>query len=841
MTTLIHTILQRVEHSDSNPTSISNLNTLLKANPGFFIQDGGLGDEYDAIAKFLTVNEEGLLTAINSQDIFKFAQETLEKANKQDKKKLAYKAGICFALVVAFSQDVADRLKSFQNLSVLFDKKGYLVDEALHHICNSRLEPIPANGEFFPSDRILWSWQIKGEHGVSDFESQRQQKIIQNASFPSIRGALLVFGLTDNDALTKDAVNQICTMYKETLKKLMNLSKLNSIKNPLIMQFNEAYKVLIEYVDFKNFNSKQPLEELKAKVALIGDKDLSNTLTFTELHKLFNTKNSEINAIVAMVEAGDAYIDGTMVIKRLGAKSFFNQQYQLQIELINLAKDFANLINIKIDNLLAKARNMLSIHSSAKKLSQETISSINSVVTEINNARSLLHAIKGDATEENSVVAEAYNFDVKDRIMQQMVADLQETIDQHDQHIKSAVAKIIVLLKTLSEKSQTQVVDITASRLSEIDVHLNWLSDLDAHSKQLAEEEIGRNVLSQTSSEQVAAALSSVILGLDEEFQVKAMKSILGTNYNKNLPIEHLLNGYIKRKVQSDQNILEVLTLIFEGIKSSEIPLQVTAKELVPAPVMMTYDNVERSLQEKQIELKQQVDSAIHNNLNAVIKSYEETMKLIETINKNQNLLDFDIGNKFEELQSKVGEFEDLFKKLPVTSINLKVVDPKFKKMLDVLNINKTELTKHHTQLKSLVKETQSAATTYKQLKERIKDRVKAYTDQGGHHDDRGKSTDRLIDQIDIINRSNGLSIKQRVSALLKQIQVEEIKTAQSHERIGFFGKWRPCRLQKMYMGIIQEFAADVIYTVASTATDDELAHQKRVDHFISPNSCFFI
>ncbi|MFA6303112.1 MAG: hypothetical protein WC627_08285 [Legionella sp.] len=840
MTTLIHTILQRLEHADTNPSAIVNLNTLLKTNPGFFIQDGGLGDEYEAIAKFLTINEDGLITAIKSQEISQFAQETLAKAISQDKKKLAYKAGICFALIVAFSHDVANKLKSFQSLCTLFDKKGYLVDEALHQICNSRLEPIPANGEFFPNDRILWSWQIKGEKEVSVFEMQRQQKIEQKTGFPSIRGALLILGLTDNDALTKEAVNQVCTMYKDTLKKLMKLSKLDSIKHPLIIQFNDAYKVLIEYVDFKNFNSNQPLEELKAKVALIGENDLSSTLPFIELHKLFNDKNREINAIVTMVEAGDAYIDGAMVIKRLGTKSFFNQQYKLQTEFFNLSKDFANLINVKIDNLLAKARTMLSTRS-AVKLSQDAISSMNSVVAEINNARTLLHAIKGDATDENSVVAEAYNFDAKDKILQQLVIDLQERMDQHDQQIKNSIIQMISLLKTLSEKPQTQLFDTTVSRLSQIDAHLTWLSALDAHSKPLAEQEIGRNVFSQTTPEQVTEALSTVILGLDEEFRAKAMRSILGTTYNKNLPTTHLLNSHLKRKMQSDQNLLEILTLILEGMKNSEIPIRVTAKELVPAPVMMSFDNLENSLNEKRIELKLQIDNEIQNSLNAVSKSYEEAMKLIENINKNQNLLDFDIGKNFEELQSKVQEFEDLFKKLPVNSIHSNVVDAKFKKMLSELNINKTEFTKHYTQIKSLVKETQSAASTYKQLKERIKERIKAYTDQGGHHADRGKSTDRLFDQIDIINAANGLSIKQRISALLKQIQVEEIKTAQSHQRIGFFGKWRPCRLQKLYMGIIQEFAADVIYTVASTATDAELAHQKRVDHFISPNSCFFI
>ena len=120
----------------------------------------------------------------------------------------------------------------------------------------------------------------------------------------------------------------------------------------------------------------------------------------------------------------------------------------------------------------------------------------------------------------------------------------------------------------------------------------------------------------------------------------------------------------------------------------------------------------------------------------------------------------------------------------------------------------------------------------YTTLKRRVQKERMLYDAQGDHHQDRKDSLDRLLSKIATLDKNNKISPKDRFIQLLKDIHLEEMATAKSHEKIGFFGKWRPCRLQKMYLKIINEFATDDPYSIPELATEEDHQHQKRVSAF---------
>ena len=107
----------------------------------------------------------------------------------------------------------------------------------------------------------------------------------------------------------------------------------------------------------------------------------------------------------------------------------------------------------------------------------------------------------------------------------------------------------------------------------------------------------------------------------------------------------------------------------------------------------------------------------------------------------------------------------------------------------------------------------------YITLKNQILLHCKTYIKQGKHHQDRLDSLARLTQKIDALDGQEGTNEK-RFTTLYLAVQQEEIVTIQSHLKVGFFGSWRPCRLQTVYAEILAQGAHVNQLSVAGVAAE---------------------
>lgn len=88
----------------------------------------------------------------------------------------------------------------------------------------------------------------------------------------------------------------------------------------------------------------------------------------------------------------------------------------------------------------------------------------------------------------------------------------------------------------------------------------------------------------------------------------------------------------------------------------------------------------------------------------------------------------------------------------------------------------------------------------YTLLKNYLDKKKESYMTKGSHHRERHASLARLGQKIIDLD---GHTSDDRFEQLLAAIRQEEQFTKASHKKVGFFGDWRPCQLEKMYKDVI--------------------------------------
>lgn len=827
---LIERILLQADNLDTKLEDMPRLNDLLKMKShqglfGFKKLSGGLGHDYQFIKSFFLLNDKQVILAID-EDEFQERAKNLLNADALNKEKLAYKAGIYLAILAVYASTTQKKLAAYAQLAELFQSTGPLSNASMLARCNEFLQPISLNSAFYPTSRIIRTWEFKGAAEVLSFETRRQDALF-DGSVLTIRHAFYLLGLSDTDKkLDTEKITQASALCKQRLKTIAELKDQEIKDNPLFHNFQNAEHLLLNYEQFKRFNYKQSFRLLNEKIAAAKRADLSEEITFREVYKVFNDLEHILKQFVKLAHVDLPFITGDMIQECLGAS--VGAQFEAQVLFAKLAGDYWYLVCNKIELLILD----VSKFQYSTEFIVKDIESIRQLRSKLGSALTVVGQIKGSALEDPNIVSDAaIDVEAQGRRLSYFFAMLGEKIERYEGKIKKYTTSIIELnqraaqeeLDILQEPDLNRFIRDKQIVVQQMDEYLSWLQHLDSNAIALASSQFNKQVLSQATLKEVIAAVTKELTQIDTDAELgktvreNAMKAFLGVhNYNAHIPLNVTVERFFNNK--RDQDLQMVVNLLIEGIRTaiSEQTGQkagISAKGLIPETTYLTFDSAVQHLEANKTKFELAVKTAsvqLNEELQSAIKPlgerYKKMAAVLQQAYQGRSSLMFSWQQQFITfLQQQTvlnDDFVNLGKKIPIDFLNTNYLNPEVKELIGKLHQQDGTLTSEVKEMKYQIASASVDVIKYFLLKTCIKKEIKLYVAQGKHDSARMHSLERLNLEIE---RLDGINLPERFSLLIAAIKKEREVTALSHQQIGFLGHCRPSRLQKMYTKIIDE------------------------------------
>ena len=748
--------------------------------------------------------------------------------------------------IVAFCKA---RIKTLSEWS-LGDIENHPIVKTFNEAENRLLQHLyVSKNEFFSTDQLSWSWELNNKARVLSYEAARQQQIKDLSGELTIHTSFLLLGLSEGPLPSAAKIAEVATLCKARIKILTDLSNLEVKSHPLQVSFNQAEKMLLQYLSFNAFNYKNELLGLEKAISQVASNNFSEYVLFETVQKKIKNAYFEIERMVAIVhsfvEVEHRYVDEKKIKDRLGEKIGWSpQQFELQRKLKVMADQFWHDIVSKIKRLISSADSILNRTLGTSSLSQPVFDEMILLIQSIDAALLLVGRIQGDATEEATVLfSAATDSDTHKANLQRQLAKLKQRTTQEEDGIKAQVKKAVLLLQTIAATDSpvpdcgysADILDQQSQELNNLDSALVFLRNLQKGQLRIytiAENDVKQIVSSQVTSDEVAQKLSGVLAQLDNDQKLKAMKHMLGRQYNVAVPAEISLRGFLKQKEAKGEDLQGVVTMLLEGLADQGISLKVKAKEIIPPPTYMTMALLQERLQQAhaqkeaaRILLIDKLNADVQQRISPAIENYEAARKAIALFFKNTDKL---TGSRFLENESLILMINKTRSPLAglvdeITSqARADYFSTTIRQQLVQLKNYSQSLNEMLIAVRKTMNEQALGRIKFNTLRERIHQETTGYRALGAHHQDRMDSLDRLAARIEELCTNNELPASERYSKLLEQIHLEETSTAASQKRIGFFGSYRTCRLQKIYLKIINEFAWDDPYKPSTDASKSE-------------------
>lgn len=750
--TLIHTILQKVTEGNTALDQFTDLNALLKLNPGVFTHDGGLGDEYEDILPHLTFNGDNHIEAIKEDPIIKVAQKLQQEASTafldNTKHKMTYKAGICFALVAVFSVEIPKQHTAYSALIDILKSDGIIPDAELATLCTEQITPIEANDEYHSTKAIIRTWQLKGKNDVQAFEEQRQQAILKSGSSHNLSESMLLLGLHNVDQLTRSDIELAESTMVEALKNIAGIDPTAS-ENALITKFNEAKTLCSLYMDVKESNLVETVDALATEIDSIKDEEVSQESSHNELVTKINGIKNELQTIVIIANK-DWKEKPALINAKLGNKNSVTNTYALEDRLTALAEAFVANLNQKMDALETSATQLARDIKANSYIPEETINQITDLsqkmtsfleVTESANMQTLFNSIAMEIISKNVSFAAQRN-------------TLVQAKNDHDETIKRLTNEYLTVSKEeVVKKVYPQTIQKFLETIGQINQSiaanksaLNGLAQLDNYSKTIAESTIVQDDAAKT-YDGLVDLLNTNVQQLND--------ALVGHEDNLNQLYEQTADqGRVI--LQQYQDVLKFIDTLKQNMDQEGFDWQESLKlleDIIP-------DN----------KKTEEWIAALPNNIENVNSAISDLKTQLETLEKQLSVQNNWVQTKASEYQKK----KDLAAQYSIEpsdfTENAESVE-KYDKFIDSIMLKKFN-----------------------------------YIKQGKHNKARFASLERLQAAIDKIDANTDLSLDDRMFQIVETVRIELDTTAKSHHKIGFFGKYRDCRLQKVYQSIIDEY-----------------------------------
>ncbi|USQ14897.1 hypothetical protein J2N86_06245 [Legionella lytica] len=846
---LITAILLQAENPWAKPEDFPDLNASLKSNCynryfAYIIYfsgtlNGGLEDDYKNISRFITLNAQEVITHFDTDALLKHAQVLLAEANSNVDKKLAYKVGICLALVAVYADDVSIKKAAYEQLTLLFNEKGLLADPLSFEHCNRFLTPPAVDKKFNSTRVIIWAWEVSGKNMAATFESERQQLIQTEFANQPIKKALFLLGLSDFDLLNKDKIQAAYDGCNKRLQELCDVSFEEVATHPLLKSFNDAQNLLLYYQRFIGFNYKNRLKSLENLLHQVSNSEITQEGIFTSLYEAINEFDTELNEMLPIVKIEPPYITEETIAVHLGGYVGDSKQYKAQEKLHTVIGKFWEDICVKVVPLLIAANELLANHENISVRIGPLIEfatkaeKINGLITQIKELQ--LKRFKGISIANNA----AQQWEELGSAMRQV----KEQIDYYKAWVRINIRDLIHLNEclVLNEMARTKDTDALhlISEQSSLNKHiggkLEWLRQLNGIAKIIVESELKNQTFGATNYESIESMrrnleahrtklvlfkqqgsgklnelLQQEICILLQQYKEagKRLEQCSQERNSTSFSWEKKWSDFLKQQKTLD-NVFTILNKkIPPDYDTAEYITQSTAKCILKLRQQKT------GFEQKIAEVKKKIEESAIDTFHYLLlkerieqeaKSFvtRDNEALTQFLQKIDQISSDDSGQRYASLvqlikteQNYLGqsrEFNCLG--LYCSSRSHAPFTPilhEFEKLVSV--IGKKDWTDSSLSLDAM---------KYTLLKNQIEKESASYLEQGTHHQDRKESITRLQQQIAQLNQQEG-SKGERFQALYECLKSEMVATTNSHLRIGFFPSWHLCRLQKVYGAILQ-------------------------------------
>lgn len=835
---LIKTILLQAENPCTKPEEMPELNALLKTNcyGGFFGWSliGGVEDEYRYISDFIQLNEHAVITRFDAESLLQRGHFLLREAQSKHDKKLAYKTGIYFALVAVYAKDSQKKLMAFQQLAELFAPNGFLPDAALFAQCHQFLAPVSSNNVVYTTRAIIWAWEVTEQNNLLSFEAKRQKLLEEEYSRQPVKKALFLLGLSELDGLNKEKITAAGHQCVQRWQEMSGLSAEEAAIHPLIKCFNEAQKLLLDYLTFREFTHQHQFQTLEQLLLQTKTADSIDDLVFDKAYQLIREFEVELDCITKIACLEPPYITEEMITARLGVYVADYRQYELQVRLCTLAQNYWDELCMKTMPLISTAKELLSSHASVA----ERISAFVELGTRLEQACVLVAHIRAHQLHESS-----WGFSRINNVTSQWneISPVMERVKQQILFYKALVrlniSDLIVLHERLmqNETNSCKSADINQqeSLIAQINAKLDWLRQLNGMAKSMVEHELKNQVLLHSTPYKSLESMIQNLKAYKEKLTLSAQQLSGQLNEVLQQEINALLPLYIEANFCLDACCVERNSMRFlwekkwsEFLKmqqtlhkafaqiNKKIPVDYTQADYITPITSVLISRLKQQqivFEQRTIEVKQQIEAGCLDTFNYLFLKN----RLNDELNQLENQTDVSF-EKFREVIDEIdcndtGERVALFVQCVKveqremtdrrTCLGGCTVSP-LHRLFSVILKEAEHLNSFALQLRWGNRTLSLDALCYMRLKNKLAADVQTYLASGNHHQDRKESITRLMLKINELDRQQG-SHQSRFFTLFKTLKNEETATIQSHLRTGFFPTWHACRLQKLYGDVL--------------------------------------
>lgn len=779
--TLIETIL-------FSRAPIATLKSRLKSSPGFFKETGGLGDSYLAVSQNGLIIQNHQLVGIKTQALWQHVETLLAPENHHRDKHAAYRAGILLAMIIVYGDDVLLKLKAYERLLTL-------VDAAIQTRLKDQLLSYCASDQFLPLDSLLAVYDMlktqKDIDAVISFECARRAHAKRLAALASARFLLGVADDTLGHELTLVSF-RACEQLKAWCLRQAKTMVGADFSKPFI----EAAAVLENDGSIQQLPNK--ITAFRQALARISGLPKAEVTELSMIHNELESLLAQVTQQAELTGVPPAIMTELQALQTAVEQAL--QQYYV-VPFVACVEQFKG----KVTSLSSE------LFSFLKRLEQRLDTIPTNYEALLARAETLEQAHERIARALNTHIAKQQQSDAP-------TIDLLNTAFG-----QTSLSAYVAALKSGMDELQRRAKAVTKNIQKMVEAELEAYFVLKQALSTAAANRQGMPLNSQEIQAyhtRVADSLSTLVrIRNNPQFQTYATTYLTKKYRDKPVVSDSQQLEQIAQRVVDfiTQKLANYEVAIYSGLKSAQFLSGDDRLQLVL--------NVLR--QDRQAVMTERV-SHLCDGINAALDTYIQAHPANDATQTIARASVRDFYQAAKQSEVVVPSLDELSQQLHEQMVGL--CHPQSTALIEMTAVaSSAALADENGRPATLA----TGMDIYTVLKRSFFANKNNYETHGRHHQDRFASLGRMRVAFAMIDANEEQTPVARLKEITKALLEEEQATHNSHQKIGFF-TWRPCRLQRLYAGLLSTIPACSAFVADQKVDPSQLERLQKKYHLLT-------